>query len=282
MTPQYEDDEPAARSSMPQVSFPRMTPVVKWLLVVNLCVFLAQFSLYLLSENGTYATVLQKLALAPRAWTEGFPLLPAWQLVTYGFLHDIKNIGHIVGNMLILFFFGTMFEAIVGSRRFAIHYFAAMLAGAVLQLSMAFAGVTHAWAIGASGACMGVMIAVATLRPNQSVLVLFIPVLLKWLAIGILAIDFLGALMELKGESDGTAHFVHLGGIAYGFLAVRFGLIYKDPVEVIERKRAVRAMVRENDDEARMDQLLEKIHKEGMSSLSRSEKDFLKRMSSRR
>ncbi len=41
-------------------------------------------------------------------------------------------------------------------------------------------------------------------------------------------------------------------------------------------------VAREADDEVRMDRLLEKIHREGMASLSRAEKDFLKRMSSKR
>jgi len=281
MSSQYEDDEAAAHAGMSRVSFPRITPVVKWLLIVNVSVFLAQFATFLMTSAGGYTAVLHHLALAPQSWIEGFPLVPVWQLVTHAFLHDVKSIWHLLFNMLILFFFGTMFEGIVGSRRFAIHYGAAMICGAALHIAVAFAGVTHAWAYGASGACMGVMIAVATLRPNQTMLMYFVPIRLKWMAILILAIDFMGALMELKGQPDGTAHFVHLGGIAYGFLAVRLGWIYKDPVEALERKRAVRAMVRESDDESRMDRLLEKIHKEGMSSLSRSEKDFLKRMSSR-
>jgi len=36
------------------------------------------------------------------------------------------------------------------------------------------------------------------------------------------------------------------------------------------------------EDERRMDQLLEKIHREGMASLSKGEREFLKRVSSRR
>ena len=36
------------------------------------------------------------------------------------------------------------------------------------------------------------------------------------------------------------------------------------------------------DDEARMDRLLDKIHREGIGSLTRAEKAFLERMSARR
>ena len=35
-------------------------------------------------------------------------------------------------------------------------------------------------------------------------------------------------------------------------------------------------------DEERLDQLLERIHKDGISSLTASERDFLRRMSARR
>lgn len=281
MSPRHEDEEPASHA-MPQFSLPRFTPAVKWLLIANLAVFALQFAVFLAVSLPTYGDVLGVLSLDADEWKSGFPLVPVWQLVTYGFLHDVGGAGHILPNLLILYFFGTMFESIIGTRRFLIHYFAAMLVGALFHLAVGFAGWTHAGAIGASGACMGIMLAVACLRPNQSVLVLFIPVLLKWLALAIVVIELMGAMLELKGHSDGTAHFVHLGGVVYGVLAVRLGWVYKDPVETFERKRAVRDMVRASDDEARMDQLLDKIHRQGMSSLSGSEKDFLKRMSSRR
>jgi hypothetical protein len=109
-----------------------------------------------------------------------------------------------------------------------------------------------------------------------------VPIQLKWLAILVVAIESYLAIIAFKAGSDGIAHLVHLGGAAYGFVAVRTGLIEKDPVEILERRRAVARVERAADDEARMDRLLDKIHKEGMASLTRTEKDFLKRMSSKR
>jgi hypothetical protein len=50
----------------------------------------------------------------------------------------------------------------------------------------------------------------------------------------------------------------------------------------VARRRAVAEIERGADDEARMDRLLDKIHREGIGSLTRSEKAFLERMSSRR
>jgi hypothetical protein len=128
----------------------------------------------------------------------------------------------------------------------------------------------------------GVAVAMATLYPRMVVYYLIVPIPLKWLAIGMVGIEAYLGLISFKAGPDGVAHLVHLGGAAYGFLAVRTGLIEKDPVEMIERRRAVAKVERAADDEARMDRLLDKIHKEVMGSLTRTEKDVLKRMSSRR
>ena len=65
-------------------------------------------------------------------------------------------------------------------------------------------------------------------------------------------------------------------------MAVKSRLIFADPVAALARSRAAREVERRQGDEARMDQILEKINREGMSSLTRGEKEFLKRVSSRR
>lgn len=284
MVPPY-DDEPAMRTSMPQFALPRITKVVRRLVIANVVVFVPLFVWWITEANilgMQYPDVLHLLGLDPASWVASAPLVPVWQLFTYGFLHSPTDPWHILGNMLVLYFFGTMLEERLGSRRFVLTYFAAQLAGALVYMAPLLFGMHTTPAIGASGACFGVMVAVATLYPNQTVFLFFLPVRLKWLAIGIVGLELFSTLVGLRLGSDGTAHLVHLGGAAYGFLAVRFGLIQKDPIEILERKRAVMQVTREADDEARMDRLLEKIHHEGMASLTRSEKDFLKRMSSRR
>jgi membrane associated rhomboid family serine protease len=284
MVPPY-DDESATRTTMPQFALPRITKVVRRLIIANVVVFVPLFVWWITDANILglhYPDVVRQFGLDPGTWAADAPLVPAWQLLTYGFMHSPSTAWHILGNMLLLFFFGTMLEERLGARRFFLTYLAAQFAGAFLYLVPVLFGVQSMPAIGASGAVYGVMIAVATLYPNQTVFLFFLPLRMKWLAIGIVGLGVFAALVELRLGSDGTAHLVHLGGAAYGYLAVRFGLIQKDPIEILERKRAVMQVTREADDEARMDRLLAKIHQEGMGSLTRSEKDFLKRMSSRR
>jgi membrane associated rhomboid family serine protease len=260
--------------------------VTRRLLTINAAIFIVNFVAYLCENRfydaQTYETVLRHLELDPSAWSAHFPLVPIWQLLTYGFLHSVVDPWHIFGNMLLLYFMGSLLEDIIGGRRFLITYFASQLAGAMLFLVPTLFGSVTGPALGASGAVYGITIAAAALRPRQTVILFFIPITMRTMAIGILAITVFDWLLSMKTGSDGVAHLVHLGGIAYGFLAVRTGLIYKDPVDVLDRRRAVHELERASDDEVRVDQLLDKIHREGMNALSRSEKEFLRRVSGRK
>ena len=80
---------------------------------------------------------------------------------------------------------------------------------------------------------------------------------------------------------DNVAYMGHIGGILLGFFAVKKGWIWKDPIEARVRKKELKTEQRAQEDDVRMDELLAKIHREGMASLSKREKEFLKRMSKR-
>ncbi len=267
--------------SMPQVSFPRLTPAVKGLLIVLAAIHLVTFVLFMASES-LYESVITPLQLDPDAWTAGFPLVPVWQVFTYGLLHSAVDVMHLLGNLLMLYFFGTMLEEELGTRRFLLTYVSAQVAGAAVFLAAAWLGMRTAPAVGASGACYGVMIAVATMFPARTVYLLFVPIALKWLALIILVVTVFSGLVQMKYGAAGTAHLVHFGGIVYGFLAVRSGLVQKDPVEILERRRAVHEVERSQSDAQRVDDLLAKISREGIGSLSKGERDFLKKASARR
>ncbi len=275
--------EPTHSTPPTSLSLPSLSGVTRQLLIANGAIFLFTFFLSLFpATEGAWTWITQHFALDPLAWKESFPLVPVWQLATYGFLHSVTDIGHVLGNMLMLYFFGTMLEETLGSRRFLIAYLSAQLVGAAFFFVSAWLSSSRAIALGASGAVYGVMIAVATMRPKQLVFLLFIPVTMKVLALIIVALTLFGALRSFKDGDDGIAHMVHLGGIAYGFLAVRARLIYKDPVETVRVQRALAEVERAGADEERVDRLLEKIHREGMGSLSKSDREFLKRVSSRK
>jgi membrane associated rhomboid family serine protease len=77
-----------------------------------------------------------------------------WRIVTSGFLH--AGVGHLVLNMLALWFLGAALELYVGPFRYAAIYFLGLLGGAAGALLTTPSGV-HV--VGASGAIFGLMAA---------------------------------------------------------------------------------------------------------------------------
>lgn len=275
--PEYRPES----SGTTQLALPRLTRGTRALLIANGAIFVLSFLLYLVADQ-VRPSVLYWIGLQPAAWRELAPFVPVWQLLTYGLLHALDP-WHLLMNMLMLYFFGTMLEGIIGTRRFLIAYLSAQVVGALFFLVPALLTGGSTIAIGASGAVMGIMVATATLRPKQRVIFIFIPLTLAVLAMIFVGVELFSAALQWKsGASDGVAHLVHLGGIVYGFLAVKTKLLFADPVTSIDRSRKVREFKRHQEDEERVDVLLDKINREGMSALSKREKEFLKKISSRR
>jgi len=276
------EDPPEYRDGGMQLQVPSVTPVVKRLLWANGIAFLVTF---LLARWGTAlgAAIFEYFTLNPRVWVAWFPFPPIWQLISYGFLHDVGSVFHLLYNLLALYFFGTMLEGIVGGRRFLIYYLGAIALGGALQLAamLAVAAANPQLALptlGASGGVLFVIIACATMRPNAQVIFILFPLRLKTLALILVGIDLFG----LVSGSLGTAYVVHLAGAAFGFLAVRMGWIWVDPLERAVERREVRREQETQDDSARLDALLKQIHDKGIHTLSRRDREFLKRVSGRR
>jgi membrane associated rhomboid family serine protease len=259
-----------------QFALPRMTPVVKTLLLVNLA--LALPFLFLYDAVPFLRGVHGALALDVTAWRELAPWLPLWQLVTYGFLHSANEPMHLLGNLIGLYFFGTWLESLLGARRFLLVYMAGIVLPGLVQLLVALLLGQSLLVVGASGAVLLLVVAMATLRPQAMVIVLFVPVRLWLVATVYVLLDLFGLV---RGAGN-AAHVVHLGGAALGFVLAKTGALWWDPWEAMETRKQARARQDVLDDEARLDALLERIHKQGIASLSDSEKAFLKRMSTRR
>ncbi len=264
-----------------RLALPPLTPMVRRLLKLNVGVFAGYFLLWLASPPAANECV-RWFGLDPLLWRQGFPFVPLWQLGSYAFLHSALDPMHLLFNMLLLYFFGTMLESTLGSGRFLAVYGGAGIFGACLHLVAELAmGHAHP-VIGASGAVLGVLVATAVLRPDTMVLFLIFPIRLRWLAAGIVGLDAMQLLITMRaGGADMVAHFVHLGGALYGFVAARRGWIRWDPLGAWQAKRAVAQVERHQQDQARLDSLLKKIHGQGLGSLTQAEKDFLKRTSRR-
>ncbi len=147
-------------------------------------------------------------------------ILFVWTWLTSVFSHSTAMLVHILFNGIILFFFGTVLERKIGSKRFlALFLFGGVIA-AVAQASstLALGGAGHIPILGASGAVLAVMGALTILRPNLTVyLWFFLPMPLWFLTIAFAAYDLL--FLGLGGPGGGgVARVAHLSGLAIGVI----------------------------------------------------------------
>jgi membrane associated rhomboid family serine protease len=156
------------------------------------------------------------------------PQPAAWETVfTSMFLH--AGFLHIFGNMIFLAIFGPTVEDAMGRVRFLVFYLLGGLValGAQVAADPSSAGPT----LGASGAIAAVLGGYILLYPRARVLALvfivFFFTLVEVPAVFLLGFWFLEQLyLGLAGlaggpNSEGVAYFAHIGGFAFGALAIK-------------------------------------------------------------
>jgi membrane associated rhomboid family serine protease len=130
-------------------------PTVTYVLIgINVLLYLGTWM-----SGGDTSSVYIDLGTLGSATFQGSPIGVAdgevWRLVTGGFLHDPSNPLHLIFNMYILYWLGTMLEPVLGHVRFTALYFASLLAGSFGAL----VAEPHRLTVGASGAVFGLMAA---------------------------------------------------------------------------------------------------------------------------
>ena len=137
---------------------------------------------------------------------------------------------HLGGNMLFLWIFGNNIEDSMGRVRFIVFYLLAGVAALGLQILIDTGSTVPT--IGASGAIAGVLGAYAVLYPRARVVTLIFIILfftiVELRAALVLGVWFIiqfayGALdfVSPTGGEGGVAYFAHIGGFAFGMLAIR-------------------------------------------------------------
>lgn len=190
--------------------FPPLTPAVRALLIANVAVFLLQ---NLLGDGFTDWMVL---------WPLGAGGFMPWQLLTAGFAH--ATLGHIFFNMFALWMFGSSLEMVWGQRRFLTYYFVCLLGANVLQLLVSTWLLSQgelSTALGASGAVFGLLLAYGMVFPNNRMIVFPIPMEIRARNL-VIVYGALELLLAYTGWQPGVAHFVHLGGMLFGWLLIRY------------------------------------------------------------
>jgi membrane associated rhomboid family serine protease len=252
--------------------FQRPVPrLIKILLIANVAVYVLQYLVWAIFGGD----LARFMGLSPVEAVEGFRV---WQFLTYAYLHSLDSPFHILVNLLMLWMFGSELCGYFGARRFLILYHFAAFLGAVAQVTSAYVkNATADITIGASGAIYGLLVVYAILFPNRQVLLFFlIPIRMKYLVMILIGVDFVSGTRFL---STGAAHFCHLGGALGGALYYFFHGRVEATFRRFEERHQAKEAEREENIRATVDQLLEKIRREGIHKLTSREKRFLKNAS---
>lgn len=178
-------------------------PAVKWLLALNVGVFLLQVTL--VDPDRIYSTLGLSPENFPAAW---------WTIVTYMFVH--AGILHLALNMVTLWMFGSRLEAAWNTKSFVYFYLWCGIGGAIAHLLFA----RDASLVGASAGVSGVLMAYGFRWPEDRVYLFgFIPTRSRWLVAWMIAINI------AIGVSPNTliGWKAHLGGLAFGWLFLNAG-----------------------------------------------------------
>jgi membrane associated rhomboid family serine protease len=187
--------------------FDRITATNKAIVGVNVAVFLLQL----------FGSGLTLFAL----WPLQSGLFRPWQVLTYGFMHGSWL--HIFFNMFAVFMFGSEVERLFGARRYLVYYLLCVIGAALMHLIVVSVapGMPLAATVGASGGVFGLLLAFGMAFPRRELIIFPIPVPIQaWLAV-----TLYGAMELYLGvtrTASGVAHFAHLGGMATGFVMIRY------------------------------------------------------------
>ncbi len=227
-----------------------------------------------------------------------------WQLATYMFLHG--GLWHILINLLILWFIGREVEYFIGPKYYTRLFLLGGLFGGILWLVFNLGSATPV--VGASAGVLACVIAFATLFPDRELTFLLwfiLPVRIKarYLALILVAFD---VVPLLQGAQTNIAHLAHLGGAALGYLYIKhlgYGRVPRWLQAVLAIGRPLKSRPRARSSATRtstssgawggsrkvrrphlspeayiqeqVDPILEKISREGMQSLTPSERRIL-------
>jgi membrane associated rhomboid family serine protease len=270
------------------------------LIYINLGIFLI-YSLIrvFLFIGGSHPDISYASWLAVPAGLHQLLVRP-WTLLSYMFFHE--NFLHILFNLLWLYWFGRLFLQHLSQRQLVGVYLLGGITGALFFIAAynilpVFRGISsEAMALGASASVLAIVMAVSTLKPNDSIYILFLgEVKLKYLALATIILDIISIPVSNAG-----GHIAHLGGAVFGFSYIKLltggtdltkflSIFSRVKKPKVHRSKNLKVTYRrpETDyeynrrkanEQKTIDQILDKITKSGYDSLSKEEKETLFRM----
>jgi membrane associated rhomboid family serine protease len=224
------------------------------------------------------------------------------RLISAGFLH--ANWRHLLFNMVALYSFGSSVGYMLGMQNTLILYFVSLIAGNLMALYIHREHGDYA-GIGASGAVSGVVFSSILMFPGADISFILVPVSIPAWLFGIAYL--LLSIYGVKTQMGNIGHEAHLGGAIAGILtslylepaileqsplllaallipfALFMYLIVKNPaVLLIEGYWGLESTAlpeEESDDESVLNNLLDKVSRNGIQSLSKREREQLEELS---
>lgn len=271
----YRDDTPAG------INLGGDWSIVAKLIVINVVVFIAD-------KFTSDHWLMNSLAAGPESIAK--PWL-CWQLLTYAFAHDYNGFNHIFWNMFGLWIFGRELEGVYGKKEFLWMYLvAAVLGGLVFALRCMGTSEQADWHLhsvrGASGAVMAVTLLFCLHFPQRTILLFMVLPVPAW-ALG--TIYILGNIGGLLSSNEPIAFDVHLVGAAFAICYFKFAWrvsSWAPGLRFPKIKRRPKLKLHDPKDnyealDLEGDQLLQKVGREGLDSLTKAEQRKLEAYSRR-
>ncbi|APG64337.1 hypothetical protein LPB136_02660 [Tenacibaculum todarodis] len=188
----------------------KVTGTVKHLIIINVIFYIATYVIPNMRNS-----MLELFAL----FYPTNDLFKPWQIVSHMFMHG--GTFHLIMNMFGLWMFGTQLERLWGKNKFIFFYFSAGIGAALIYTFANYlTDDINAWAVGASGAIMGLVAAYGIYFPNAKMAFIFlpVPVAAKYFIPVLLIYETLSGIFGWSSIFGNIAHFAHVGGAVVGGL----------------------------------------------------------------
>tara|TARA_B100000575_G_scaffold259781_1_gene232268 strand:+ start:28148 stop:28981 length:834 start_codon:yes stop_codon:yes gene_type:complete len=210
-------------------------------------------------------------------------LFRPWSLITYGFIH--ASIGHLFWNMILFYYFSKLFLNLFKEGDLLTLFLLGIIGGGLFfvfsySFFPVFGGVSYPL-VGSSAGVISVVIFMSTYSPNSILRIFFFNVKLVYVGIALVIFD----LAQLPNSNSG-GHIAHLGGALIGFFS---GTRMKNGINIFSYLKMNNSSYQKirnnqekvsnenlkNNNQRKIDRILDKISESGYDSLTREEKRLL-------
>lgn len=140
-----------------------------------------------------------------------------YEVISSGFLHG--SLAHLLVNMFVLYFFGSVMEQVLGVQHFLTLYFSGLAASSIPSFIFHRNNPNYA-TIGASGAVEAVLFSYIFVFPTEKLILLLLPIPIPAWLFGIAFLAY--SIYEGKKGSMKINHEAHIAGAIWGILYLLF------------------------------------------------------------